>query len=163
MTSSLLPSRRNDMKDRSKWKSTKLTKARRKPGELATKATAIYNQCRECIGWDREEYSNIGAHVKACPNADCELWSFRVPGASKAKAIAAQGQNETPHHHIEKGTQTGRALPVVTRAKAIKDFCGSCQCIKAGASREPIRECLSPRCHLYPLRLDKLDKDGVAL
>lgn len=109
----------------------------REPGELPSKVAAIHRQCRHCRGWEGDG-RGLAAEVDACPNATCSLWAFRSKAAASTRCA------------------TGSTGP--NRTGAIRRFCRDCQSVPEGASLNPVRECASVGCWLYPWRNGALDK-----
>lgn len=61
-------------------KITGLYNRRRQPGEVPTPATAIQNQCRECMGWDADGCGTLTNAIRQCSATECWLWPWRVRG-----------------------------------------------------------------------------------
>jgi len=130
-----------------------LVTRRRCPHEIWSKPYAIYNQCRECRGWEGDDRS-LAQEVLACPNTGCILWPVRAPKCS----YVGIGQELDPYptsdplcvHRSDYGAKNARGA-------RIRDFCADCHCLKPGKSRDSVRDCRSPGCHLFPWRLGKPD------
>jgi len=146
----------------------RLVKRRRRPHEISSRRIAIYNQCRECIGFDGDH--GLAAEVDACPGTDCPLWPVRCRKALKRAYIDHPDvslPNPLPsYQNIVKRTESRGKPPNKNlrrqsfgRRRMITDFCAECQGLMPKQSRSPIRECLSPKCWLYPWRTGKLDVD----
>jgi len=147
----------------------RLVKRRREPHEIPSRTYAIYNQCRECRGWEGDGRS-LADEVAACPNTDCLLWPVRSRNASKSPNIDHQAENRpnlpANNPDIDFGTIGRLERPIIDvlkqshgRSRIITDFCAGCQCLKPGESRDPIQRCSSPQCWVYPWRTGKLDVD----
>ena len=146
----------------------RLVKRRRKPHEIPSRAYAIYNQCRECHGWEGEDGRSLAEEVLACPDTECRLWLVRCKDASKSPYIDSHEETlPTPLPNSE-GSDISTKNPSdprfkhpqrrrFSRSKMISGFCEECQGLTPGESRDPIRKCCSPPCWLYPWRTGKLD------
>jgi len=133
----------------------RLMTRRRRPHEIPSKPYAIYNYCRECRGWEGDG-RGLSAEVLACPNTGCILWSVRAPKCSHSAIEAEMDPYPTSIPLCIHGSDYSAKN---ARYKRIGDFCGECQCLKPGDSRDPIRKCSSPQCWVYPWRTGKLDTD----
>ena len=56
---------------------TKKLRRRRIKGEVSSLSAAIANMCRECMGFESDEYPSLAAKVKDCPCVQCHLWPWR--------------------------------------------------------------------------------------
>ena len=149
----------------------RLVKRRRKPNEIQSRTYSGYNHCRECRGWEGDGRT-LAEEVAACPNTNCPLWPVRCRNASESAYIDHHGQrclevpaeNSDPDISTKKGQNLSNTIVLrqsFDRSKMIPNFCAWCQCLKPDESRDPIRECCSPKCWLYPWRNGRLDEDNV--
>ena len=147
----------------------RLVKRRREPHEIPSRTYAIYNRCRECRGWEGDGRS-LAEEVAACPNDSCLLWPLRCRNASEKslyRPSEKRGPNLPPDYSdsdlsTKKGVKPSYNVILrqsFNRCRLITDFCGECQCLKPGESRDPIQRCSSPQCWVYPWRTGKLDTD----
>jgi hypothetical protein len=149
-------------------KMQRLVKRRREPHEIPSRRFAIYNQCLECSGFDGDH--GLAAEVDACPGTDCPLWPVRCRNALNNPYIDHSNvplPNLYPSYPNTSKRTESRQKPQnknlrrqsFGRRRMITDFCAECQGLIPRQSRNPIRECLSPKCWLYPWRTGKLDVD----
>ena len=147
----------------------RLVTRRREPHEIPSRTYAIYNQCRECRGWEGDGRS-LAEEVAACPNDSCLLWPLRCRNASEKslyRPSEKRGPNLPPDYSdsdlsTKKGVKPSYNVILrqsFNRSRVIIDFCTMCQCLKPGESRDPIQRCSSPQCWIYPWRTGKLDTD----
>jgi hypothetical protein len=146
----------------------RLVRRRRLPGEVMHRSFSIYNQCRECRGWESDGGMELHALVEACRETTCPLWTNRSKKASQKiirRGIESGGISPYP--------QPLKCLPVVfygpklatalysergfTRGEAIKEFCRMCRCVELG-DRGVISACDTEECHLHPWRNGKLEE-----
>jgi hypothetical protein len=125
---------------------------------------SIYNQCRECCGWEADPAvgGTLADEVARCTATECPLWPHRLPKSqirrfNERKAQIRDQQNE--------GIGLGTPIPAeavlapendseatLGRSKAINLFCKSCMCTEDKRDLTAIKECVSDQCWLYPHR-----------
>ena len=130
-----------------------LVKWRRKLYEIPSKPYAAFNFCRECRGWEGDG-RGLNAEVLACPNTGCILWPIRAP---KCSHVAIESNLDPYPMSIPLYAHRSDYSAKNARYKRFGDFCAECQGVAPGESRDPIRECCSRECWLYPWRTGKLD------
>lgn len=146
----------------------RLVRRRRLLGELMHRSFSIYNQCRECRGWESEDGLELSELVEACQETTCPLWTNRSKKEAQKITRSRMGSGGISPH-----PQPLKCLPVVfygaksltvpysergfTRGEAIKEFCRMCRCVNPG-DRSVISACDTEECHLYPWRNGKLEE-----
>ena len=126
-----------------------LQRRRRHPNEVPIRSFSIYNQCRECRGWEGDDRS-LAAEVLACPNIGCILWPVR-----STEAAGADSYPTSEPLYVE-GSDYGAKK---VRGERIRDFCADCQGVSLNESKLPIRECSDAGCWLWPWRQGSLSLD----
>ena len=107
--------------------------------------------------------------VLACRASDCPLFLFRRP---KAEIILEMDKNPELFPHDSKGYPKHTPSPMmqhlgyrdhsfatIDRSWAIKRFCRECMCLTPKESYDPVKNCPSKKCWLYPHRMGKVQLD----
>jgi len=106
----------------------RLVKRRREPHEIPSRTYAIFNQCRECRGWEGDGRS-LAEEVAACPNDSCLLWPLRCRNASKSPNIDHQAENRpnlpANNPDIDFGTIGRLERPIIDSAGSTPGVLGS--------------------------------------
>lgn len=132
-----------------------LMKCRRPEGIVMSKSYSIYNQCRECHGWEGDivDGGSLKDAVERCSSTKCPLWPYRL---SKSSYAALHGE-WVPREGVEDLEQhlgyNSIDSAAYGRTRAIKRFCRVCQGVPPKCSHDPVRDCESPQCWLYPHRM----------
>ena len=66
----------------------KLSRRRRKPGEVATRKQAIRNMCLECMGYQIAE-------VHKCTSEQCWLWPYRLGAKDSTENVEEVKDGQT--------------------------------------------------------------------
>lgn len=143
----------------------RLMRDRRPTGVVMAKAFSIYNQCRECCGWEGDPAlkEDLNTRIAGCTATLCGLHGFRLQNMRSGplnenklplRASQEMGNPILPLSSLEQ--DMGFLEPLNAqygRPAAIKRFCMACQCIEAGSRNlSAIRECTTKECWLWPHR-----------
>jgi len=131
-------------KQSNRTNANQLFKRRRKLHEIPSKPYAGFNFCRECRGWEGDGRT-LNAEVLACPNTGCILWPIRAP---KCSYVAIESKLDPYPMSIPLYARRSDYSAKNARHHRFDDFCAECRGVAPGQSRDPIRECCSPKCWL---------------
>jgi hypothetical protein len=125
---------------------------------------SIYNQCRECCGWEADPTvgGTLADEVARCTATECPLWEVRLPQsqlsrkkAQRSPIVAFEEEaigSYTPSSNRATIEVENESRATIDRTRAINRFCRYCMCIEPRTEATPIKECVSDQCWLWPHR-----------